>query len=143
MSVKSSEPKSNLDQWAYAFNVIIIVVAGLSVWMSLYFLARVKYYPYYVSFAVLLLILSIVTVVLAINGFIFFLKVYGKLQKSLTLLNILGLAIAGYGGYEMIKGFINESGMDLNLIIVGIFLLYIGLVLIVRALMSRPKKSAW
>ena len=78
MSVRSSEPKSNLDRIAYALNITVMIVAGVSIYFAIYFLQRLQYYPYYLTPALLLTLGAIVSTTFAILGFRFILKTIKK-----------------------------------------------------------------
>lgn len=78
MSVRSSEPKSNLDKVAYVINILVIISAIISVVMALFFIRQATIYEYYFTYALILLLSSLFSVTFAILGFRFIIRTIRK-----------------------------------------------------------------
>ncbi|MBD3352241.1 MAG: hypothetical protein GF364_12210 [Candidatus Lokiarchaeota archaeon] len=81
MSVKSSEPTSNLDKVAIGLNITVIIVAVISVIFAIFFIKQWTLYDYYLTLAILLIISSVISVTFAILGFRFIVRTIIKHKK--------------------------------------------------------------
>ena len=152
MSVKSSQPQSNLDTWAYVLNIAVIIIAIVSMFISTYFLQRMDIYSYYITPAISLLLSTLVCLFFAVNGIFFFIKVYGKAKKAIPILIFFGIILIITGlvfvvlsfDWVLITNSIDENPINnLQGLIISGFLIYLGVLLLFRSLAAKGKKKAW